>query len=196
LNLLTEHNARIHISTKGAPLTHFAKRLLPPLLVCSLTLCFASGGRAQSFLSGAPIDGVHCDRAEGTVLHIHQHLFMYNRGSRVTVPGQIGIPPAGGCLYWLHTHSDDGIIHVESPVRKAFTLGQFFDIWGEPLTLAAAAGLTSRRGSTLKIWVNKKPFPVHSLRSLVLTNKTDIVIMSGPPFRKLPPPTDWKALNL
>src|SRR5581483_12030445 len=30
----------------------------------------------------------------------------------------------------LHTHEPDGIIHVESPVNRKFTLGEFFDVWG------------------------------------------------------------------
>jgi len=34
----------------------------------------------------------------------------------------------------LHTHSADGIIHTESPVERIYTLGNFFDIWGQPLT--------------------------------------------------------------
>jgi hypothetical protein len=33
---------------------------------------------------------------------------------------------------WLHTHSADGIIHMESPVKRIYTLGNFFDIWGQP----------------------------------------------------------------
>jgi len=34
---------------------------------------------------------------------------------------------------WLHTHAADGIIHTESPVERTYTLGDFFDIWGQPL---------------------------------------------------------------
>jgi hypothetical protein len=34
---------------------------------------------------------------------------------------------------WLHTHSADGIIHTESPVKRTYTLGEFFAIWGQPL---------------------------------------------------------------
>ena len=34
---------------------------------------------------------------------------------------------------WLHTHAADGIIHTESPVKRTYTLGDFFDIWGQPL---------------------------------------------------------------
>ena len=35
---------------------------------------------------------------------------------------------------WLHTHAADGIIHTESPVRRTYTLGDFFDIWGQSLS--------------------------------------------------------------
>ena len=34
---------------------------------------------------------------------------------------------------WLHTHAADGIIHTESPVDRTYRLGEFFDIWGQPL---------------------------------------------------------------
>jgi hypothetical protein len=34
---------------------------------------------------------------------------------------------------WLHTHAADGIIHTESPVKRIYTLGEFFDIWEQPL---------------------------------------------------------------
>jgi hypothetical protein len=50
-------------------------------------------------------------------------------------PG-IGVPfvAAGSCFSWLHTHAADGIIHIESPVQRTYTLGNFFDIWGQPLS--------------------------------------------------------------
>jgi hypothetical protein len=35
---------------------------------------------------------------------------------------------------WLHTHSADGIMHTESPIKRTYTLGDFFDIWGQPLS--------------------------------------------------------------
>jgi len=68
-------------------------------------------------------------------------------GSARQVPAAIGIPgavaqstPAGSfveegtCFYWLHTHAADGIIHIESPVQRTYTLGNFFDEWGQPLS--------------------------------------------------------------
>ena len=40
---------------------------------------------------------------------------------------------SGSCFYSLHTHAADGIIHIESPVQRAYTLSDFVDIWGGPL---------------------------------------------------------------
>jgi hypothetical protein len=39
----------------------------------------------------------------------------------------------GACFTWLHTHAADGIIHIESPIKRQYTLGNFFDVWGQPL---------------------------------------------------------------
>jgi hypothetical protein len=48
------------------------------------------------------------------------------------VPPQTGIIPEK-CVYWLHTHDENGIIHIESPIKKDFTPGQFFDLWKRKL---------------------------------------------------------------
>jgi hypothetical protein len=104
-------------------------------------LASASGGA-----TGAKIDGIGCQTTEQTIFHIHAHLTIFIHGSPREVPAGIGIPGArgqstpsgtfitgGNCLYWLHTHAADGIIHIESPVHRTYTLGQVFDEWGQPL---------------------------------------------------------------
>ena len=48
----------------------------------------------------------------------------------------------GTCFYWLHTHAADGIIHIESPVHRSFTLGNFFDEWGQPLSTSQVGPAT------------------------------------------------------
>ena len=96
--------------------------------------------------AGQPVDGISCQTSEQTLFHIHAHLTVFVNGSPRQVPAGIGIPGArvqstpdgplvgtGNCFYWLHTHAADGIIHIESPVRRAYTLGDFFDEWGLPL---------------------------------------------------------------
>jgi hypothetical protein len=96
--------------------------------------------------TGQPVDGVSCNTNEQLVYHIHAHLAIFVNGSARQVPAAIGIPGAqaqntpqgpaiasGTCFYWLHTHAADGIIHVESPSQRTYTLGNFFDEWGQPL---------------------------------------------------------------
>jgi hypothetical protein len=96
--------------------------------------------------AGQAIDGIGCQSSEQTLFHIHAHLTIFINGQPRQVPAGIGIPGAqatstpngpfvdtGTCFYWLHTHAADGIIHIESPVQRTYTLGDFFDEWGQPL---------------------------------------------------------------
>ncbi|MHB8602510.1 MAG: hypothetical protein ACYC6W_09805 [Nitrosotalea sp.] len=75
----------------------------------------------------ASINGIPCETQEYTTYHIHSHLDIFVNGQHTPVPAQIGIEKT--CLYWLHTHTPDGIIHMESPKEREFALGEFFDIW-------------------------------------------------------------------
>jgi hypothetical protein len=148
---------------------------------------------AQSLFGGLPIDGIHCDREEGSVEHIHSQLQLFNRGHAVTVPAQIGIPQSGTCLYWLHTHSADGFIHIESTVKRVFTLGEFFDIWGPNLSWTEAGAVTAPHAGRLSIWINGTPWHGPDPRAIVLRDHQTIVIQSGPPFAK-PAHADWSKL--
>jgi hypothetical protein len=93
-----------------------------------------------------PVDGIQCLRNEQVAFHIHAHLTIFDDGVARRVPYAVGIERpqttrtpqgifvgGGSCFYWLHTHAADGIIHIESPVARTFTLGDFFDIWGQQL---------------------------------------------------------------
>jgi hypothetical protein len=96
--------------------------------------------------TGARVDGIPCQSVEQVLFHIHAHLAVYVNGRQAQIPEGIGIPraqvqqtaggpfaSAGSCLYWLHSHTRDGVIHIESPVRRTYTLGNYFDIWKQPL---------------------------------------------------------------
>ena len=158
-----------------------------------LAFTFAALVVAQSLFGGLPIDGVQCNSAEGAVEHIHSRLQIFNRGHAVAVPQGVGISQVQNCLYWIHTHSPDGYIHIESPVRRSFTLGQFFDIWGADLSWTHAAGAVAAHGGRLSIWVNGKTWHGADPRSIVLRDQESIVIQAGPPFAK-PAPSDWTKL--
>jgi hypothetical protein len=91
---------------------------------------------------GGSVDGIQCQSSEQVLFHIHARLTIYVNGRPRSVPYGIGIGDpqttptprgpfvtAGTCFAWLHTHAADGIIHIESPVRRTYLLGNFFDIW-------------------------------------------------------------------
>jgi hypothetical protein len=114
---------------------------------------------------------------EGTVVHIHQHLDLYVSGRRVTVPANIGIDP-GHFFSPLHTHDTSGIIHVESATQSAFSLGQFFAVWGVPLSARRIGTLATSGTARLRAWVNGKPLAADPTR-IVLAPHQEIVIAYG-----------------
>jgi hypothetical protein len=93
------------------------------------------------------VDGIKCQGMERMAFHIHAHLVIFVNGRPRIVPYGIGIGPPlrgqntkagsfvtqGSCFSWIHTHAADGIIHLEGPAVRTYTLGEFFDIWGQPL---------------------------------------------------------------
>ena len=96
---------------------------------------------------GQTVDGIQCGTGEQLAFHIHSRLTIFVNGRPRTVPYGVGMADpqrqpglgipfvaGGACFSWLHTHAADGIIHIESPVHRTFTLGNFFDIWGQPLS--------------------------------------------------------------
>ncbi len=131
------------------------------------------------------IDGIQCVSSEGSVTHTHQHLDIYNAGQPVPVPQGVGINDATGCLFALHTHSPDGVIHVESPSQDQNTLGQFFDIWGQPLSQTQVAAVTTRHGQSVRAYVNGRPY-AGDPRAIPLTPHALITLEVGPPWA---PPT-------
>jgi hypothetical protein len=74
------------------------------------------------------IDGIQCNTIEQLLFHIHAHLDVFVNGQLIYIPPQIGIIP-DKCIYWMHTHDGTGVIHIESPIKRDFTVGQFFDLW-------------------------------------------------------------------
>jgi hypothetical protein len=96
---------------------------------------------------GHSVDGISAAAAEQLQFHIHAHLTIFVAGAPRQIPYGIGIAPPlevestpqgrfagrGAAFFWLHTHAADGIIHIESPIERTYTLGNFFDIWNEPL---------------------------------------------------------------
>jgi len=74
------------------------------------------------------ISEITCDKVEHLVYHNHTKLVVNIQNETLSIPAGIGIVP-NDCIFWLHTHDDSGIIHVESPVKTEFSLDQFLKVW-------------------------------------------------------------------
>jgi len=141
-------------------------------------------------VTGQPKDGISCQSSEQTLFHIHAHLTVFVNGSARQIPAAIGIPGAvaqptsagsfveqGTCFYWLHTHAADGIIHIESPVHRSYTLGNFFDEWGQPLSTSRVGPAS---GHVVAIY-NGQVFPGDP-RNIPLTAHAQIQLEVGTPL--------------
>lgn len=149
------------------------------------------------------VDGIKCGATEVLTYHIHSHLTVYVNGQPRAVPGGIGIPGSqtetstkgpvavgGQCIYWLHTHAPDGIIHIESPTRRLYTLGDFFGVWRQPLSSDQVAGATG----TVTAIVDGKPWRKDP-RAIPLLPHSVIQLSVGqpvPPFHGM----SWSGLAL
>jgi hypothetical protein len=135
------------------------------------------------------IDGIKCEVNEQLVYHIHAHLTIFVNGQSRQIPYGIGMAPplqynttngtyvnGGQCFYWLHTHAADGIIHIESPTQTQYTLGQFFDMWGQTLK----SGQVGPAVGALKMYVDGKPY-TGDPRAITLGAHSQIQLDVGSP---------------
>ncbi len=135
---------------------------------------------------GSPVDGIACQASEGVELHVHAHLALFVNGAQIGIPKAIGFAPEppSGCLYWLHTHDESGIIHVESPQLTApsgapFSLGMLFDIWGQPLSVNQVATYKGK----VTAYVNGSQYS-GDFRTIMLVAHQQIVLEVGSPVVK------------
>jgi hypothetical protein len=89
---------------------------------------------------GRPVSGMLCERS-GRPRYL-AHLETFIDGRVVLMPAGIGIAPPherdgayvvrGRCDYPLRTREPTGLIEIEQGTRP--TLGELFDVWGQPLS--------------------------------------------------------------
>jgi len=146
---------------------------------------------------------IPCDQLEHTQVHYHAYLQLFLRGGRVAVPTNVG--RTLGCYYWLHMHTNEpGIIHVESPDDRTFTLGDFFDVWSDSsgirqlLDATHVGALTVSGGEKLAVYVDlddgsgARAF-TGDPRGVVLRNHEVITLEITPPTLNPPPSFSWPA---
>ena len=175
------------------------------------TVPVPSGPKLATLLNaatGQTIDGVQCQAGEQTVVHVHTHLTIFVNGQARVIPYGIGIPGAqavesaqgpfvetGSCFYWLHVHAYDGIVHVESPsTTQSFTLGQFFDEWGVPLSSTQVGSATGKVTVFFSSPGKKPGLYAGDPRNLPLGDHYEIQLDVGTPIVAPVQVTNWAQL--
>ena len=114
---------------------------------------------------------------EGTTLHEHANVQIFIHGKQQPVPANIGISDAGA-IQSLHTHSDPGVVHVESSESREFTLGEFFGVWGVRFTPSCLGGYCNDDTNHLQVFVNGDEV-TGSTQDVQLDDQSVIVVTYG-----------------
>jgi len=140
----------------------------------------------------ATASAVPCDLLEHTVYHYHVALQIIDDGQPVAIPTDVGRPAL--CYYWLHMHAaTPGLIHVESPTQRTFTLGDFFDVWAKtssrPVQLDSGhvGTITLNPGQSVVAFVDGQRYSGDP-RGIVLVAHDVIQLEITPPTIDPPPP--------
>jgi len=129
--------------------------------------------------------------SEGMVEHIHVHLDVLADGKPVAVPANIGIDAARRGISPLHTHDDSGVIHIESPVKREFSLGEFFTEWGVSLSADNIGGLRATDGKTVRVYVNGQP-RTGDPAAIIFNQHDEIALIYGAPQPTETPPGTYE----
>jgi hypothetical protein len=136
-----------------------------------------SAGVAQA----RPVHGRVCERGRPRRFGVHLELFA-NRHV-VIVPAGIGVAPprkregayvvSGRCNYPAITVEPTGVVQLAP--GSELTLGDFFALWGQPLSARRLAGFRTTRGSRVEAFVGGHAWPGDP-RAIPLTRHAQIVL--------------------
>jgi hypothetical protein len=118
--------------------------------------------------------------SEGAVEHIHAHLDVRVDGEPVAVPAELGIDTKRGTMSPLHTHDGSGVIHVESPVKRQFSLGEVFTEWQVNLSADNIGALRAVDGKAVRVFVNGAQQTGNSA-AIMLGDRDEIAVVYGVP---------------
>jgi hypothetical protein len=167
------------------------------MIIIPVIIAVAAASIAGAILYQPPtamaISGIECNRSEQLNYHIHSGLDVFVNGVQQQVPSNIGILSSPSCLYWLHTHSANGIIHIEAPETREFLLGQFIDVWEQTLTNSTAF-FDSISDMPVTAYVDGQRFE-GDYRTIPLESLREIVLAYGTPPEDIPAEHDFGSIT-
>ena len=187
---LEQHTQYAHKSGMMKPVKKSFKLSKKLIAIIGVIAIYAAMAPHVSFPAVRATDGIQCDSMEQLAFHVHSHLDIIINGAYFLLPSQIGIP--SNCFYWLHTHDESGIIHIEAPMLRDFTLGQFFDIWGKKFNNDQIFNYVANTNNHLNVYVNGTKIPnTANYIDIKLNNglnaHNEIAIVYGNPSSTIPP---------
>jgi len=134
-----------------------------------------------------------CTTDMATQFHIHSHVTIMANKQNITIPQNTGIDIQKNCMSSLHTHDTSGVVHIEAPIKKDFTLGDFFYKWGKPLSSTQVLDYQTDMEHALKVYVDGKE--VSDPSTIILKDHEEIfidyyAIKDGPD--KIPEAMKWE----
>lgn len=117
-----------------------------------------------------------CTTDMATEFHIHPTLEIIVNGEPQTIPANIGVRPS--CMNSIHTHTADGLLHVEAPEKRDFTLADFFAVWDKPFSKNQVLEYVSGDSHAVHVTVDGKE--VYTFEDTVLKEKEKIIITYEP----------------
>jgi hypothetical protein len=143
-------------------------------------------------VAARPVGGLRCIRDAKRRFGVHLEVFA--RAIDVVIPAGIGVAPprrrdgayvrGGRCSYPARTLEPTGLIEVQE--GQSLTLGEFFDVWGQPLSRKQVLTFAAREDRELSAFVDGRPWRGDP-RSIPLTRHAAIVVEVGgyfPPTRR------------
>lgn len=149
-------------------------------------------GNTSTGGQGQPIGTHQCLASQPVTYHVHTHLAIFLNGEQLALPSAVGFvtgsSPANNCHYPLHTHDASGAIHVHGTAPGLFTLGQFFQTWGQPLSSTDVAGLV---GMPVRVFVTDNGVATETTDAsawpnIELSSRRHITIQVGTDITEIP----------
>jgi hypothetical protein len=153
---------------------------------------------SRAVAKAARVSGLRCDVHSPRRVGAHLEIFVH--GLDVVIPAGIGIAPPvirdgayvrrGRCSYPLRTTDPTGVIEVDRHVHA--TVGDFFAIWGQPVSPRRVLGFRIADLDHVRAFVNGRPWQGDPA-AIPLSRHVSVVIEVGRhvarhPVYVFPPP--------
>lgn len=112
-----------------------------------------------------------CTTDMATAYHIHPELEIVINGVKTEIPANMGVQQV--CMTSIHTHEGGGVIHIEAPIQKDFTLGDFFAVWKKSYPSSIPNVITD--GTVGKVTVNG--VSVDTYEETIFKDKDKLVVI-------------------